>query len=93
MSDHLPSTRPPIPLATRPRDEQAFSTVKDALASSSADSVVIPASRAVLGALQDIFEAVNTLPCIKYVAGVSIKILQIIEVSADIRNITLTTMY
>lgn len=35
---------------------------------------------AVLNSLQDLLDALDTLPCIKYVAGIAVKILQTIDV-------------
>jgi hypothetical protein len=34
-----------------------------------------------LSSLKDVLEAVNTLPCVKYIASIAIKILEVIDVS------------
>lgn len=71
---------PPAPLATKPSFSQSFSSVSDALTSPRGSSTALSMSVHGLDALQDVFEAVNTLPCIKYIAGISIKVLEIIQV-------------
>ena len=78
MSDRLrlPSRPPPIPLASRPRAVSApnGSETPNTYASAANGTIVA------LDALQDLLEALDMLPCVKYVAGVVVKILQVIDV-------------
>ena len=78
---------PPIPLATKPSFAQSFSTVSDAVSSPRGSSTLVSASVTsldTLQTLQDVFQAVNTLPCIKYIAGIGLKIVQIIQVRLNL---------
>lgn len=50
----------------------------------SATPAMASASAAVLNSLSDLLDALDTLPCIKYVAGVAVKILQTIDVKTPV---------
>lgn len=73
---------PPRPYPTV--DQTAsFSSVHDALSiasSTSSEGLSIVASAA-LDALKDVLDAADTLSCVKYIAGVGVKILESMEVS------------
>lgn len=79
----MASQGPPVPFATKPRVGQTFSTVSEAVvAPKGSSALLLPVSLGGLDVLQNVFESVNTLPCIKYIAGISIKLLQIVQASA-----------
>lgn len=74
---------PPVPFVTKQTLGQAFSTVSDAVTSPKG-SAVLSVSVGALDALQNVLESVNTLPCIKYIRGISIKLVQIVQASSQI---------
>lgn len=76
MTDQSSRLPPPISRATRPN-----SLVAETRTPHSTSDVAISASGVALGALKDVLEATDSLPCIKYLAGVCLKILEIIDVS------------
>ncbi|KIP05975.1 hypothetical protein PHLGIDRAFT_480310 [Phlebiopsis gigantea 11061_1 CR5-6] len=76
----MASQGPPVPFATKPTYIQTFSTVGDAVTSPKGSSgILLPVSLGGLDALQNVLESVNTLPCIKYITGITIKLLQIVQ--------------
>lgn len=61
----------------------SFSSVYDVVPESAGSSLAT-ATKLSLVALKDILEAVDSLPCVKYIAGVGIKILDITDVSPTV---------
>lgn len=47
----------------------------------SPSDVALSVSKAALGTLKDVLDAVDGVPCVRYLASVGIKILEIMEVS------------
>ena len=74
-------TSPSRPLPTPYQPATSFSTLQDYISPSSASDYALSATGAALDALKDILEAVDTLPCVKYIAGVGVKILETLDVS------------
>ena len=60
----------------------ALLTVDDALGKNSHEGTIKISSTAgaALDVLKDILEGFDTLPCVKYIAGIGVKILQIVDV-------------
>lgn len=79
MSDR-PSPRPSPLYGSSGSRLARFSSVNDAVSTPGASDSVLRVTSAALGGLKDIMEALNTLPCVKYIASVAVKILEIIDV-------------
>ena len=77
MYDTTPSR--PLPAPFQPTS--SFSSLHDYFSPNSTSDYVLSATGAALDALKDILEAVDTLPCVKYIAGVGVKILETLDVS------------
>lgn len=60
----------------------SFSSLRDILPSSKdrTGGAISSTTSAALGALKDVLEAVDQLPCVKYIASVGVKVLEIIDV-------------
>lgn len=58
----------------------SFASLSDLVGSSGGSDTLVSAASTALEALKDILDAADTLPCIKYIAGVGVKILEIIDV-------------
>lgn len=69
------------PLVESPMFSTSGSGGSGAVDGQSPAAVIASVSTAALNSLQDLLDAANTLPCIKYVASVAVKILQTIDVS------------
>lgn len=57
-----------------------FPSVHDAISTPGASDYGLSVTSAALDALKDILEALDTLPCVKYIASVGVKILKVIDV-------------
>ncbi|GJE96796.1 hypothetical protein PsYK624_130020 [Phanerochaete sordida] len=67
------------PLVESPMFSTSGSAGPGAVDGQSPAAVIASVSTAALNSLQDLLDAANTLPCIKYVASVAVKILQTID--------------
>lgn len=63
-----------------PTDSAGFLTVQDSVGSPTATPGFKAGAQLGLQALKDVLEAVDTLPCVKYIAGVGVKILEVVDV-------------
>lgn len=80
MSGKSPSSSPQLSSGIRSGapSSQAFASVHDVIGETPAPGLAT-AAKLSLDALKDILEAVDTLPCVKYIAGVGIKILDLTD--------------
>ena len=74
------ANRPPSRPLSASSPSSGFSSVSDVVSSSSPSDLVLSGTSAALDALKNVLEAVDTLPCVKYIASVGVKILEIVDV-------------
>ncbi|GJE99857.1 hypothetical protein PsYK624_161310 [Phanerochaete sordida] len=77
MADR-PSRPPPIPFSSRPptTPRTPLSLLDD---SPSSSDTALSLTAAALDALKDVLEALDTLPCVKYIASIGLKILETVD--------------
>ena len=77
MTDRL-LQHPSVPVASRPSSSLgANSTLRE---SPNRSDAALSAAVAAMDALKDVLEAFDTLPCVKYIASIGVKILQTVDV-------------
>ena len=83
MFDKPPKSSPPVLPGLSVESEASLSSVRDAVNTPSGSAGLGTGMKVALDILKNILEGADTLPCVTYVAGIGVKILEIIDVSTS----------